>query len=110
MKKLLSVLLVVCLILTLPACGKEEREDRLTPIERCQQKVVSIGEAYLNYEITAAEACEQLDSIKVPETEGNGQLFLEVDKNYLSFLILKQGSTYEEIRDEVESIRNATYE
>lgn len=108
MKKLLSVLLVVCLILTLPACGKEE-EKELTPIEKCQQKVVSIGEAYLNYEITAAEAREQLDSIKVPETEGSGQLSLQVDKDYLSYLMIRQGATYEEIEDRVEAIRNSTY-
>lgn len=109
MKKSLALLLAVCVLLSLSACDKETKKE-LTPIEKCQQKVVSIGEAYLNYEITAAEAREQLDSIKVPETEGDGQLSLEVDKNYLSFLILKQDSTYAEIEKKVESIRKYTYE
>ena len=105
MKKLISLLLALCLFLSLTACGTEP-----TPIEKCQQKVVSIGEAYLNYEITAAEAKEQLNSIRVPETEGDGRLSLEVDKNYLAFIIAKYGSTYAEIEEKVESIRNRTYE
>ena len=107
MKKLLALLLAVCLLLALSACGLKKE---LTPIEKCQQKVVSIGEAYLNYEITATEAKEQLDSIRVPETEGNGQLYLSADKGYLGFLLVKYDSTYAEIKDRVEYIRDQTYE
>ena len=105
MKRLFCLLASLCLLLTLVACGTE-----LTPIEKCQQKVVSIGEAFLNYEITGAEAREQLNSIRVPETEGGGQLSLEVDKDYLAFLIAKYDSSYEEIEERVEDIRESTYE
>lgn len=102
MKK--TFLLLIALVLLLSACAGP------APIEKARQKAVSIGEQFLNYELTAAEAKEQLDSIMVPETEGNGQLFLKKDIAYLSFIIGKRGSTYEEIADKVEFIRTRTYE
>lgn len=104
MKKALLVLLALCVLLSVAACAEP------TPIEKCQQKVVSIGEAFLNYEITGTEAREQLQAIVVPETEGNGQTYLKADKGYLAFIIAKQDASYEEIEERVESIRKATYE
>ena len=104
MTRLLSLVVVLCLLVTLASCGAE-----LTPIEKCQQKVVSIGEAYLNYDITSAEAIEQLDSLRVPETEGHGQLSLEVDIAALSFAIRTEAS-YASIERKIDSIRKYTYE
>lgn len=103
MKK--TFLLLIALVLLLSACSEPE----LSPIEKCQQKAVSIGEQFLNYEITEDEAVEQLHSLKAPETEGGGQLFLDVDIGYLAFLILQENSTYEEIKEKVEWIRSRDY-
>ena len=103
MKK--TFLLLITLVLLLSACSEPE----LSPIEKAQQKAVSIGEQFLNYEITEDEAVEQLHSIKVPETEGNGQLYLQTDIDYLAFLILQENSTYEKIKEKVESIRSRDY-
>ena len=105
MKRLFCLLAALCLLETLASCGAE-----LTPIEKCQQKVVSIGEAYLNYDITAKEAREQLSSIRVPETEGNGQRYLEADISALSFYLALTDSTYQQIEKKVEFIRDFTYE
>ncbi len=105
MKKIALLFVSLCMLFSLVACSTD-----LTPIEKCQQKAVSIGEQFLNFEITAAEAKEQLGALRVPETEGNGQLFLECDIAALSFSISRQGGTYEEVEKKVESIRKSTYE
>ena len=105
MKKM--ILGLRALVLLLSACSEP------TPIEKCQQKAVSIGEQYLNYEITEDEAVAQLKSLRVPETEGSGQLSLQVDINYLAFIIGKElggKASYEEIKEKVEWIRTSTYE
>lgn len=104
MKRITALFLVLCLSFLLCSCGEP------SPIEKAQQRAVEIGEQYLNYELTAEEAEDQLDSIKVPETEGNGQSYLEGDIGYLGFLIIKNDSTYEEIQKKVESIKNSTYQ
>lgn len=108
MKKLLSVLLVVCLVLTLPACGKEE-EKELTPIEKCQRRAVSVGDAYLDFELTAKEAKEQLEAIDVPETEDLAHQLLATDIHYLIFLLSRQDPSYSKIEDKVESMRDKNY-
>lgn len=107
MKKIFMCFLALCLLVVLCSCGSQEE---LTPIEKAQQRAVEIGEQFLDYELTREEAREQLDSILVPETEGNGQVYLEADINYLSFLLLKNDSSYEDIKDRVEDIKNFTYE
>jgi hypothetical protein len=91
-------------VLLLSACSEP------TPIEKCQQKAVSIGEQYLNYESTGAEAREQLDSIKVPETEGGGHVRLRSHISTLAFMIGSQDASYEEIEKRVEWLRTGTYE
>lgn len=104
MKRLLLLLMALCVLLSCVACGKE-----LTPIEKCRQKAVSIGEAFLNYEITEEEAIEQLESLKVPETEGDGGFMLQADINALAFAI-RIDKPYEDIESKIELIRNYTYE
>ena len=106
MKKVIVLCITIATLLaTMAGCGKE-----LQPIEKAQAKAVEIGEQFLNYEITGAEARELLNSIKVPESEAeHGQLYLEVDIAALAFSIGKQDSTYEEIEDKVEFIKNRDY-
>ena len=100
MKKILALAMVLCL--SLAGCGA-------TPIEKCQQRAVSIGEQFLDFEISEEEAIERLESLRVPETEGNGQLYLDCDIDALAFSI-RIGSSYEKIKDRVDSIRDHTYE
>ncbi len=106
MKKYFILLLVAATLLTgLAGCKKE-----LTPIEKAQARAVEIGEQYLNFEITGAEARELLNAIKVPEVEsGNGQLYLKADISALAFYIAKQDSTYEQIKERVERIASNDY-
>lgn len=109
MKKLFAVIALAATLMSLLAgCGAEKE---LTPIEKAQAKAVEIGQQYLDFEITAKEAKEMLDDIKVPETdgEGHGQLQLDVDIGVLSFLIGKQGSTYEDVKKKVEFIASQDY-
>lgn len=107
MKRIFAVILTAATLLTLLAgCKKKE----LSPIEKAQARAVAIGEQYLNYEITGAEAREMLNAIKVPEVEsGNGQTYLKADIGYLAFIIAKQDSTYNEIKEKVEAIKKYDY-
>ena len=99
--------LVVILLLTFSACKEKSQ------IEKAQEKIVSIGQQFLDYELTVDEAREQLDSIVIPDIEGNGDLYLKVDKDYLSFIILKTkngGSSFEEIQEKIKYIKSNNYE
>ncbi len=104
MKKLLLILLSLSLLLPLVSCVEP------SPIEKVQQRVVSIGEQFLDCELTAEEAKEMLDSIKVPETEGYGKVYLKADIASLCLAILKPDSTYEDIQERIDHIKNRVYE
>jgi hypothetical protein len=104
MKKLLLFLLSACLLFSFASCGEP------SAIEKVQQQVVSIGEQFLDAEITAAEARERLNSIKVPATEGSGKIRLQADISALAFRIEDEDSTYEDIQKRIENIKNSTYE
>lgn len=107
MRKSISLLLSFLLLLILCGCGEKSQ------IEKAQDKIVSIGERFLDYELTVDEAREQLESITIPEVEGNGKLYLSVDRNYLSFLILKtktNTATFEEIQNKIDYIRKQNYQ
>lgn len=101
-------LLIFTAVLALFLMGCNGKKEP-APIEKAQQRVVEIGEQFLNYEITAAEAKEMLDSILVPETEGNGQTYLKGDINYLIFIICKYDTTYEDVQEKVQSIKEFNY-
>lgn len=116
MKKIFAVVIALATMLTLMGgCGvlesiMQEREPELQPIEKAQARAVEIGRQYLDFELTAKEAKEMLDSIKVPEVStGHGQLSLEVDIGYLSFIIGKQGSSYAEVEKKVNWIESYDY-
>ena len=103
MKRFLFLVLALMALL-LVGCGAEE----LTPFEKCRARVVEIGQQYLDFEISAADACEALDGISVPDAGGSSKLYLEVDIGALSFKILK-GESYEAIAEKVEYIRDRNY-
>lgn len=106
MKKAIALIVSVAIMLGLFAgCGEKE----LAPIEKAQARAVEIGEQFLNFEITGAEARELLNGIKVPETEGNGDVYLDADIDYLAFIIAKWDSTYAEIEEKVEWIASQDY-
>ena len=107
MKKVFCVVISLVLVAGLLTCCNTKE---LTPIEKAQARAVEIGEQYLNFEITGAEARELLKSIKVPAVEtGNGQTYLDADIGYLAFIIAKQDSTYEEIKKKVDWIASRDY-
>lgn len=107
MKKVIVAIVSMALLLGLfVGCGEKE----LTPIEKAQARAVEIGEQFLNFEITGAEAREMLNGIKVPAVEsGNGQIYLTADISALAFIIAKQDSTYEQIKEKVEWIASRDY-
>lgn len=94
----------VFLAVFLTGCNAEDKA-----LKKAQKRAVEIGEQFLDYELTAAEAKELLDDILVPETEGNGHRYLSGDIAYLSFIIGNQNSTYEDIKEKVEYIKDANY-
>lgn len=106
-KRVIALLCAVLILVGLVGCGEKEKE--LAPIEKVQARAAEIGQQFLDGELTEAEAKEKLDSLKVPATEGSGQLGLQVDIDALSFAISKRGSTYEDIQRKVDWIKSANY-
>lgn len=71
---------------------------------------MEIGEQYLNFEITGAEASKLLKAIKVPATEtGDGQIRLELDISLLASAMVMSTFTYEDVAREVEAIKKYDY-
>lgn len=101
MKKTFILLLTLSLLLSLSACSG-------SPIEKAQQRAVSIGEQFLDFKITTEEAVKQLSSIKVPETESDGAFALTYDIEDLIELIADPDATHEEIREKVKEIKDCT--
>ncbi len=104
-KRFIALLCALLILVGLVGCGEKE----LAPIERVQARAAEIGQQFLDGELTEAEAKEKLDSLKVPETEGSGQLGLQVDIDALSFIIGKRGSTYEDVQKKVDWIASCDY-
>ncbi len=94
----------VFLAVFLTGCSAEDRA-----LKKAQKRAVKIGEQFLDYELTAAEAKEQLASIVVPETEDNGTVYLSADIAYLSFIIGNRNATYEDIKEKVKYIKERDY-
>lgn len=101
MKKILAIIALAATLLSL-LCGCGQKE--LEPIEKAQAKVVEIGQQYLDYEITAKEAIEQLEDIRVPETAGRGQNALETFRDGLIRRIKDPNTPYSEIKEAVDDI------
>ena len=101
-KRFIALMCAVLILVGLVGCGEK------SPIEKAQAKAVEIGEQYLDFEITAKEAKEMLNSIKVPETDGYGQSYLEADISALSFNIA-YGDSYEDIAERVDRIASKNY-
>lgn len=102
----LFVLMVTLVAALFVGCGNK------TQIEKAQAKIVSIGEQFLDYELTREEAKKQLESIAIPSTEGNGALYLSADKSYLEYLIIKTGTNdkiYDEIKEKIQHIKKGNY-
>lgn len=113
MKKILLMAVVFALLLSLVGCGSDKPT---TAIDKCRNKVVEIGQQFLDYEITADEAKEQLNSIIVPETEtGRGSTSLRADIGMLVFMILDAKNpysndyTYDDIAERVSRISDTDY-
>ena len=105
MKKIVALCCLVAALLCLfVGCGKEQE-----PIEKAQARAVEIGRQYLDFELTEAEAKEKLNSIKVPGASGNGQIYLEADIGALIFSIVKNDSTYDDIKAKVDRIASRDY-
>lgn len=107
MKKGLIILLIGLTVLTFGGCGEKSQ------IEKAQDKIVEIGEQFLDYELTADEARERLDSVIVPVGDGIGFSSLDTSKDFLSYLILKSEngtSTFEEIEEKIMHIKETNYE
>ena len=94
----------VFLAVFLTGCSTEDKA-----LKKAQKRAVEIGEKFLDYELTAAEAKELLDDILVPETEDNGQLALQCDIDALRFAITRVDASYEDVQGKVEYIRDANY-
>lgn len=116
MKKILAIfLLMTTLLAVLVGCssspGAETTPKELTPIEKARNRAVAIGEQYLNFEISADEARELLEDIKVPEAgHKTGALCLRVNINHLIYILGRPETTYEEIQEDVEDMATLDFD
>jgi hypothetical protein len=104
-KQFIITLLLSAIVLT--GCGEKSQ------IEKAQEKIVEIGEQFLEYELTADDAKARLDSVIVPAGDGIGFSALDTSKDFLSYLILKSKngrSTFEEIEEQITKIKESNYE
>lgn len=106
MKRFISFIISATIILSLfSACSS-------SPLEKAQDKVVEIGNDFLDYKITAKEAIEKLDSIIVPKDDNlHGATVLECYISILRTMLLKVDSgfgdvSFEEISEKVDEIDN----
>ena len=107
MKKGFIILLIGVTVFAFGGCNEKSQ------IEKAQDKIVEIGEQFLDYELTADEAKERLDSVIVPVGDGLGFSSLDTSKDFLSYLILKSKngmSTFEEIEEQITDIKESNYE
>ena len=105
-KKFISIILIFIFLVTFCGCKSK------TQIEKAQEKIVSIGERFLDYELTIDEAVEQLENIFIPSTDGSGSLIFSVDKDYLMYLILKTKSNsdnFDKIKETIQDIKQKDY-
>lgn len=103
MKKIIVALLVIIICFSIVGCEK-------APVEKAQDRVVQIGEQFLNYEITRYEALAALEDITVPTCDK--QLYLQSDINTLIITLtgLSSGfTTYEDVCEDVEWIKGCDY-
>lgn len=104
MSKKIALFILAAIIGTLfTGCAEK------TQIEKAQDKIVSIGEQFINYDLTIDEAKEQLESIIIPETEGTGGLMLNIKKDHLEYLIIKSrnsNSFFDDIQETIQEIKN----
>ena len=98
MKKIMII--ITCLLaLLLASCAS-------TPVEKAQDRIVEIGEQYLNYEISREAALEALNEIEdlIPED----QLGLQIDLESLQIKISSRKG-YEAIAAKVQYIKDYNY-
>lgn len=76
---LLAVILAVMLMLTFSACKEK------TQYEKARDKAVEIAEQYLDYELTASEAVERLESIAIPSEDYYCYTVLSADISALAW-------------------------
>ena len=107
LKKVIALFLVGAIIgIFFVGCSEQSQ------IEKAQSKIVSIGEQFLNYELTIDEAETQLESIANPSTDCSGASSLSADKNFLKYLNVKSRNNktvFDEIKEKIQYIKKHDY-
>lgn len=109
MKKIIIVALIVALLLSaLAGCSS-------TPIEQARDQAVEIGRKYLEYEITADDAMQRLNSIVVPRTEkGVATILLDGDIAALVLALARiksssSGADYNDFKERIDRMEDKDY-
>lgn len=85
MKRTVFMILVIgCIIACLPGCGGDKKPENMSDTAyRAGQKAVEITEQYLNMDITAEEAHDQLEDVynrlDAQKTDELGDLAVSID-------------------------------
>ena len=94
MKRTVFMILVIgCIIACLPGCGGDKKPENMSDIAyRAGQKAVEITEQYLNMDITAEEAYDQLedvhDRLDAQKTDELGDLTVSIYINSIQIELL----------------------
>lgn len=109
MKKVVALLIAIVTVAALFAgCTGEKTSDK-EPIVKAQEKVVQIGQEFLDYDITAEEAVAKLKSVLVPHAFKEGHDRLVGDIEMLVFLIDREDRTYDSIERKIDYIKKSKY-
>ena len=109
MKKVVALLIVIVTLGALFAGCTGEKTSNKEPIIKAQEKVVQIGQDFLDYEITAEDAVANLRSVLVPNAFKDGHDRLVGDIEMLIFLIDREDRTYDSIERKVDYIKKSKY-
>lgn len=99
MKKLLTFLLCIVLVLSFVACGNDQNTARDAVLDICEQ--------FMDYEISASECREKLEGMYLPAPEDGSFNHLKSDVNYLVFCLMKED--YGDFTERYERIKGHTY-
>lgn len=107
MKKVFAILLAFVMIFSLCSCGEKSQ------IRKAQDKIVEIGEQFLDYKLTADEAEDQLRGVVIPRGDGTGDELLIGDVWRLGVLVVQVENgynTFEDFEAQLEEIKKENYE
>ena len=103
MRCLAWLLILIVVVFAFAGCQEEKKE--LSQVDKAKNKVLQIGHQFLDYEITADEAYDQLDALLLPDSDSCfSALCLSIDTTSLKIKLRANRPSYSEIEECIANI------